>query len=214
MPAYGLSHILWLIGIAAMSAILCVLCRSQWLSHRLVRAVLACGLITAEIERAFRDGLHFPDRLPLNLCNVSTWAAVLALVTLWPMAVEFVYFVGLLGSAVTILMPDMGSPWPFRLFINHGGIIVVATVLVFGNVGRIRRGAVWRSLGLLGIYGALLGTFDWAFGTNYGYLCSKPQGVTLMNLMGPWPVYLAWVVLVTLGLFWLMWIPVRRSVSS
>lgn len=213
MPAYGLSHILWLIGIAGTSAILCFLCRGQLLSHRVVRAVLACVLLTAEIERALRDGLHFPDRLPLNLCNVSTWTTVLALVMLWPLAVEFVYFVGFSTAAMTLLMPDMGSPWPFRFFINHAGTIVAATVLVFGGVGRIRRGAVWRSLGLLGIYAVLLGTFDWAFGTNYGYLCSKPRGVTLMNLMGPWPVYLAWTGLVALGLFWLMWIPVRRGAS-
>lgn len=209
--AYGLYHIIWLIGIAVMSAILCFLCRERRLSHRAVRVVLACGLVLAEIERAFRDGMRFPDRLPLNLCNVSTWAAVLALLTLWPIAVEFVYFVGLSTASLALLMPDMGSTWPLRFFINHGGTIIAATVLVFGYVGRVGRGAVWRSLGLLGIYAALLGAFDWAFRTNYGYLCSKPEGATPMNWMGPWPVYLAWVVLTALGLFWLMWIPARRN---
>jgi hypothetical integral membrane protein (TIGR02206 family) len=210
VPAYGVSQILWLIGIAGTAAALCVLCCGKRLSHPVVRGVLACGLAAAEIERTLRDGMHFPDQMPFNLCNVSTWMAVFALATLRPLAVEFVYFAGLTGAAMALLTPDT---WPVRFFINHGGTVIAATVLVFGRVGRIRRGAVWRSLGLLGIYAALLGTFDWAFGTNYGYLCRKPRGATLMSLMGPWPWYLGSAALLALALFWLLWIPVRRSAS-
>jgi hypothetical integral membrane protein (TIGR02206 family) len=210
---FGLSQTLWLIGIAGTAAALCFLCRAKRLSHRVVRVFLACGLATTEIERTLRDGIHFPDRLPLNLCNVSTWVAVLALVTLWPLAVEFVYFVGLSGAVMALLVPDT---WPFRFFLNHGGTVIAATVLVFGHLGPaglVRRGAVWRSFGLLAIYAALLGIFDWAFGTNYGYLRRKPVGVSLMSLMGPWPFYLAWAGLAAIALFWLMWIPVRKSAS-
>lgn len=213
MPAWGLSHILWLIAIAGASAVLCVLCRAKRLSHRVVRPVLACVLAVAEVERTLRDGLHFPDRMPFNLCNVSTWAAIFALATLRPTAVEFAYFVGISGASMALLMPDMGKTWPIRFFLNHGGTIVAATVLVFGRIGRVRHGAVWRSLGLTGIYAALLGAFDWAFGTNYGYLCRKPEGVTLMNLMGPWPIYLIWLAATALILFGLLWIPARRTAA-
>ncbi len=175
--------------------------------------VLAVGLAAVEIERTLRDGLHFPGRLPLNLCNLSTWAAVFALLTLWPAAVEFAYFIGLSGAAMALLMPDMGHAWPVRFFLNHGGTIMAATVLVFGRIGQVRNGAVWRALAILGIYAVLLGAFDAVFRTNYGYLRHKPEGVTLMNLMGPWPFYLAWLILVALTLFWLLWIPARRSAS-
>lgn len=213
MPFYRLSHILWLVGIAGSAAALCVLCRRKRLPHQAVRVALACVLAAAEIERTLRDGSHFPDRMPFNLCNVSTWATVYALLTLQPPAVEFAYFVGFSGAAMALLMPDMGASWPVRFFLNHGGTIVAATALVFGGLGRVRRGAVWRSFGLLAIYGALVGAFDAAFGVNYGYLCRKPEGVTLMNLMGPWPVYLLWAALLGLGLFWLLWIPARRRTS-
>lgn len=193
--------------------LLCLVCRRQWLSDPVLRAVLAFALAAAEIERGLHDGLHFPDRMPLHLCNVSDWAAILALVTLWTPAVEFAYFVGFPGAALALLMPDMGSAWPFRFFLNHAGIIAAASVLVFARVGRIGRGAVWHSIVSLGSYMVIVGTFDWIYRTNYGFFCRKPEGVTLMNLMGPWPVYIAWLDLLAVGLVCLMWIPVRRSAA-
>jgi hypothetical integral membrane protein (TIGR02206 family) len=180
----------------------------------LVRAVIAFFLVAVELERAWRDGLHFPDRMPFNLCNVSTWMAVLACATLAPLAVEWVYYVGLAGAAMALVMPDMGASWPSRFFLNHGGIIVAASVLVFGRVGTIRPGAVWRCFDLLLVYAALVGTFDQVYGMNYGYLCRKPEGVTLMNLMGPWPFYLFWTALFALGLFGLMELLRRRIICT
>jgi hypothetical integral membrane protein (TIGR02206 family) len=210
VPGYGLSHILWLIGIAGAATGLGLLCRGKRLPHPVVRAVLACGLAATEIERTVHDGWRFPDRMPLNLCNVSTWMAVVALVTLWPLAVEFAYFVGLSGAAAALLSPEMGAAWPFRFFLNQGGAVITATVLVFGLVGQIRHGAVWRVFGLLVIYMILLGTFDWVFATNYGFLRHRPEGVTVASLMGRWPFYIAWCLLGELGVFWLLWIPARR----
>jgi hypothetical integral membrane protein (TIGR02206 family) len=212
VPSYGFSHVAWLTGIVGVSATLSYLRRRERISKPLVRTAMACVLVAVELERTWRDGLHFPDRMPFNLCNVSTWVAVLACATLAPLAVEWVYYVGLAASAMALVMPDMGHPWPFRYFLNHGGTIVAASVLVFGRVGTIRSGAVWRCCGLLLVYVALLGTFDRVYGTNYGYLCRKPEGVTLMNVMGPWPFYLFWVDLFAFGLLWLMEL-VRRRVA-
>jgi hypothetical integral membrane protein (TIGR02206 family) len=218
VPAYGFSHAAWLTGIAGVSATLSYLCRRERISRPLVRAAVACFLVAVELERAWRDGLHFPDRMPFNLCNISTWMAVLACATLAPLAVEWVYYLGFAGAAMALLMPDMGDSWPPRFFLNHGGIVVAASTLVFGGVGgrvgTIRSGAVWRCFGLLLVYAALVGTFDRVYGMNYGYLCSKPEGVTLMNLMGPWPFYLFWTALLALGLFGLMELLRRRIVCT
>jgi hypothetical integral membrane protein (TIGR02206 family) len=115
---------------------------------------------------------------------------------------------------MALVMPDMGHPWPFRFFLNHGGTVVAASLLAFGRVGTIRSGAVWRCFGLLLVYAALVGTFDRAYGMNYGYLCRKPEGVTLMNLMGPWPFYLFWTALFALGLFGLMELLRRRIICT
>jgi hypothetical integral membrane protein (TIGR02206 family) len=200
----------WLIGIAITAAAMAWACRQRWLPKRATRLVLAVALAAGELMRLPSSGLHFPGRLPLELCNVSTWAAVLACLTLTPLAVEFVYFAGLTGAAMALLNPDLGSSWPPQFFLNHGGIVVTASALVFGRLAPLRNGSVWRAFGLLSTYAAAIGIFNWVFRTNYAYLCTKPRGMTLFRLMGPWPVYILSAAVLALALFWLLWLPVRK----
>ena len=89
---YGLSHVLWLAGITCMSIVLSMACRRNLLPQWYPRAALACLLAGGELLRYYTDRFHFPDLLPLNLCNITAWVAVIACLTLWPVAVEFTYF--------------------------------------------------------------------------------------------------------------------------
>jgi hypothetical integral membrane protein (TIGR02206 family) len=186
-----------------------MLARRDRISKPWLRAALALFMVGGELQRYFKDGMHFPDRMPLHLCNISTWIAVIACVTLAPWAGEFTYFAGLAGAGVAILSPDMGSEWNTRFFVNHGGLIVAAVVLIAGRLIPIRPGALWRSYALLLTYAAMLGAFNWKFGTNYAYLAAKPEQKTLFDLLGPWPYYIGGVALVGLLVFALLALPLR-----
>lgn len=205
------AHLAWLLGIAAAAACLAILCRSNRLPRRALRSVLGCLLAATEVQRYFHDGLVWPNNLPLQLCNVTAWVAVLACITLAPLAAEYVYFLGLAGAGMAVITPDMGADWPARFFISHGVLIVTACVLTFGKLVPLRPGAVWRAYGLFAIDTGLMGIFDWAFGTNYLYLRAKPASLTPYDWMGPWPVYIVSVALFGLALFWLLWLPWRFS---
>lgn len=210
MRLFGASHLAWLSGIAIVAIVAAWACRQELLPKRPTRVALAVALAVGEFLRLPSSGLHFPGRLPLELCNISTWAAVLACLTLTPLAVEFVYFAGLSGAGLALLTPDLGSVWPAQFFLNHGGIVIAASALVFGRLAPLRSGAMWRAFGLLATYAAAMGIFNWWFRTNYAYLCTKPRGMTLFRLMGPWPVYILSAGVLALALFWLLWLPVRK----
>jgi hypothetical integral membrane protein (TIGR02206 family) len=209
MHVYTTGHLLWLGAIGALSVVLSILCRRERISKIALRIGLVVLLVGGELQRYFHDGVALPDRLPLNLCNVTTWVAVLALLTLSPLASEFTYFSGLAGAGMALLTPDMGVPWHPRFFVNHGGLIVTAVVLVAGGIAPIRRGWPWRAYGLLLAYAAAIGIFNWRFGTNYSYLAHKPTSPTAMDFLGPWPVYIAGLAALGAGLFWLLWLPLR-----
>jgi hypothetical integral membrane protein (TIGR02206 family) len=212
----GPLHIALLAGTAAAAVLLMALCRRVAAARRTVRLLLGFGLALNELVWwAFRyshEGLHLWN-LPLQLCDVTLWATVVACLTLAPALVEFAYFAGLAGAAMALLTPDLWSPWPtypaIYFFLVHGGIVVGIAVLVMGGIAPLRAGAVWRASGMLAGYAASVGVVNAIFGTNFMYLCRKPANPSLLDVLGPWPIYLVGGSVLALALFWLLWLPVR-----
>ena len=139
-------------------------------------------------------GAQLAQALPLQLCDITTLIAALALWFRRPLLVELTYFWGLAGSLQGLLTPDLPQHFPsypyVQYYIAHGGIVAAALLLVVGLRIHPRRFAVvW--VGLLALmYTALVGLVDAATGANYMYLVSKPPAPTLLDLIGPWPWYL------------------------
>src|SRR4030081_684665 len=68
--------------------------------------------------------------LPLHLCDVAAFMAVLALWFRTPLLVELTYFWGIAGTANGIIEPDVGEHFPtfqfLQYFIQHGAIPAAA----------------------------------------------------------------------------------------
>jgi len=202
---YRLFHLAWLAGIAGTTIALCSLLRRGLVRQQYVRVALICGLVAAQAYR-FREGMDFPHHLPLQICNLTSWIAVIACLRLYPAAVEFTYFAGMAGAGVTLLTPVA----PDRLFfVQHGVLIVAASALVFGGISKLREGAFWRAYGYSVLYLAFVGMFDWATGANYAYLRKKPREATLINVFGQWPYYIFIMMAAGLLIYWLLWLPTR-----
>jgi hypothetical integral membrane protein (TIGR02206 family) len=134
--------------------------------------------------------------LPLHLTDVVTIVSVLALWTARPLLVELTWFWGLTASLQAVLTPDLGSAdfpellwWTF--FITHSGAVVAALVLVVGRRIVPRPGAVWRVFGATVVVAVAAGTANLLTGGNYMWLREKPDEGSLLDVMGPWPWYIA-----------------------
>jgi hypothetical integral membrane protein (TIGR02206 family) len=139
-------------------------------------------------------GVQLAQALPLQVCDVTSLIAALALWFRRPLLVELTYFWGLAGSFQGLLTPDLPQHFPtytyLQYYIAHGGIVAAALMLVVGLRLYPRRLAVgWVAL-LTVAYAVLLGLLDAVTGANYMYLRSKPAAPTLLDLFGPWPWYL------------------------
>jgi len=165
-------------------------------------------------------GSRFAQSLPLQLCDVAILVTAAALWTRNRLAVEVSYFWGLAGTIQALFTPDVPQHFPsypyFQYYIAHGGVVAASLILVVGMRLHPRPWAVVRVAGLTIAYAALVGITDAVTGANYMYLRSKPPSPTLLDVLGPWPLYIFSATLIAFVLFAILDAPfaLRRVLSS
>ena len=218
---FGLEHWIALAVIAATAVGLVRLLRREPRSaavENVVRlglaAFLLVGLMIALIDALPLRGLDWIDILPLHFCDFAVLVAIVALATKRQAVCELLYFWGLSGTVIAMLMPDVDRGFPdtrcVSFFALHGVVAVSAAVVAFGLGVRPRPGANWRVFLFTNLYAAVIAVIDWTARENFLYLRSRPSEPSILDVMGPWPWYilaadaLAWVI------FWALMIPFRE----
>ncbi len=163
--------------------------------------------------------------LPLQLCDVATVAAVVALWSRDPRAAAFTYYVGLTLTVQGVLTPSLAEQFPhpryFGFWALHFLVVWAAVYLTWG-LGLRPSWRLYRfTVAATALWAVAVLAFNFLAGTNYGYLNRKPAAASLLDLMGPWPWYVlvevaviagAWALLLTLP-WWLLSRRDRRPVS-
>jgi hypothetical integral membrane protein (TIGR02206 family) len=157
----------------------------------------------------------FPNHMPLELCDAALWLVVAALLTLSPLAFDLAYYFALAGASMSLLTPNLTAASTLFLsvqfFADHGLLVVAVLYLVWSRQARPRPGSVGRAMLALNLLAALVGAFDFAFGTDYMFLRAKPVTVSALDLLGPWPWYILASEGVALALFLLLYLPFRPA---
>jgi hypothetical integral membrane protein (TIGR02206 family) len=167
--------------------------------------------------QAAHGQLTFPDRLPLELCDVTQCVVILALLTLNRAICDLAYYCALAGASMALLTPNLLEQFPsfltVQFFVGHGLDVTAALYLVWSKQARPRPGSVGRAMLAINIFAAAIGTFDFIFKTDYMYLRAKPQNVSLLSFLGPWPWYIVATECVAFGLFLLLYLPFRQAAA-
>ena len=194
---------------------------NRWLAGVLVLGVLMDPLCAwwrhagdpAEAWRVIRE-----NSLPVHLCDVVACLLAVALLRRSQRCAELGYLWGLSGTAQGLITPGLeyGFPAPefFGFFLQHGGVPAIALGLALGTRLAPRPGAVWRAMGWINVYLAAIFVLNWLCGTNYGYVNHKPPPPTLMDFLGPWPLYILSLQAVALVFFLLLLLPLRGRMAA
>lgn len=149
--------------------------------------------------------------LPLHLCDAATLLAAAALWTRRRYLVELTYFWACAGTVQAMITPDVPEPFPsfvyFQYYLAHGGVVVGALFLVIGLRIVPGKGAVVRAVLATAGYSAAVGLVDVITGGNYMFLREPPPTASLLEVMGPWPWYLATATVLGVVLFAMLNLP-------
>ena len=198
---FGHGHLTAIILTVAIPLVLAVLARGARSEAftRAIRWLFAAELIATYILWywiIFSNGWQSAQTLlPMWLCD---WATITAIVTLiWPnqRTYELAYFWALAGTLQAMITPDLRYDFPDLRFVVffafHGGVIAAVLFLTLGARMRPYPASIARVLAWSFIYLLAAGAVDWQFNANFGYLRSKPPLGSLMDVLGPWPWYIA-----------------------
>lgn len=153
--------------------------------------------------------------LPLHLCDIAAFIGGFALLTGRHLLATLTYFWGLAGTVQALLTPaiSVGFPHPafFSFFVHHFAIIGAALYLPLVRGWRLERpwwkgpltALLWGNLYLL----LSMAVNAW-LGTNFGFTARKPVNPSLLDHLGPWPIYLLWMQVLAALLFSLLALPV------
>jgi hypothetical integral membrane protein (TIGR02206 family) len=217
MAMFGHEHCqaLGLTAVVALVMIIAARRRSPIARH--LELVLAMGML-ASWPMLLIDawGSANPSReafLPLQYCNLATFAAAIALLTYSPRWIEIIYFCGLTGMLQGLLTPALPTPCPplqlASFFLSHSGGVITAIYVIVGIQVIPDRSALSRVIVLSLSFVAFAMIANSLLGTNYGFFRSKPPTASILDACGPWPWYV--VVMIVLVTLWycLLDLPLR-----
>ncbi|MCP2626519.1 TIGR02206 family membrane protein [Mycolicibacterium smegmatis] len=177
------------------------------------------GGVTAAIYVAMLVYTWIPPTLqrsvPLRLTDLATVAGAYAFWSQRQWAFELTYYWGLTLSAQALISPVLKSPdFPHHEFLAFWSIhLLVVWAAIYLCWGRGMR-PTWRSyrfaVVVTATWAAVTMAFNGIAGTNYGFLNAKPATASLLDVMGPWPVY----VLTASALVLVVWALMTRPWES
>lgn len=155
---------------------------------------------------------NWGQSLPLQLCDLASLAAPVALISRARWARTLLYFWGLGLCSQAFITPTLregpGSLY-FWIFWSQHGVIVGGAIYEAVVRGYRPRAGDWMlaiavTVGFVGFAFAL----DIGLGANYGYVgASKPGAPTVIDQLGAWPGRVILVGLLGMAAFGAAWLP-------
>lgn len=193
--------------------------RAETLTLQLAGWTLLAASIFYSVWYNLPERFILAESLPLHYSDLLRYITAIALITRRWWAVAIVYFWGLTLNLQAMLTPhhtmlDHTSVVTVLYWALHMAVLLAALGLLWGSGHRVD----WRGFTLA--YGAALAwavvllPVNSALGTNYGFVNEPPPGTSLIDLLGPWPIYVFWLVILV-GTVWALmtwpWVRGGRS---
>jgi hypothetical integral membrane protein (TIGR02206 family) len=219
---FGLVHLAVLSAVPLSAAVLAWISRGKPRTAAAVRVILGLLLLAIEVGWLFylvgQYSWDLSYGLPLQLTDAIILLAGYVALTRNQTVFDVIYYWSLTAMPLAMITPDLDEAFhdifTIVFFAGHGLAVVITLVLLWSRSLRPRPGSLALSLLMLNAFALFVFIFNRIFDTNYMYLIKKPEQPSLLDFMGPWPLYILACEAVALVLFWLLWLPYRTRARS
>ncbi len=181
---------------------------------RIYAVLIPCFTIPLQVIDFLPGNYDLQTTLPLQLCDFAWIAAVVALWTHRRTPVALTYFWGLALTTQALITPALVNDLPDPKFIAYWAmhlLIVWAAIFLTWGLGLH---PTWRdyrrTVAITTGWAVAVFCFNVAVGTNYGFLNHKPE-TSILDLLGPWPLYVVVEIALVTGVWALMTWPWERT---
>jgi hypothetical integral membrane protein (TIGR02206 family) len=220
---YGPSH-LTVLAIFIVGVVLIVLVGRRLRESRAeqaVRRTFAVAILSItvplQILQFTPDEWNLQTSLPFQLCDLAWMFAVYALWTRNRLASTITYLWGITLTTQGMLTPDLASDFPEPRFLMFWGMHLLIVWASFFLVLGLRILPTWhtyrQTVAITLAWAVSAYVFNVIAGTNYGYLNRLPKSSSLLDYLGPWPLFVVLEIAIV-AVVWalLTWPWVRRQV--
>ncbi len=151
--------------------------------------------------------------LPLHLCDFSSFAVVVYLLTKRRDFFLFAFFFGITGGGMSLLTPDTVYGFPYIGYIQsqigHSMILLGVTYGIIIDKQRPYLIDVFRMLAVGTVLLALMYLINYLLGppANYWFLIEKPIGNNIVTLLKPEPFHMIDLYILAVVLCYLLYLP-------
>jgi hypothetical integral membrane protein (TIGR02206 family) len=184
-------------------------------ADRIIRYTLGSLLIIQEIVlniNRIQSGIwSVSESLPLHLCSFSVILGSIMLFKKSKYLYDILYYWSI-GAMIAILTPDLTNQnFPlfryYQFFFSHGMIILSVLYMAWVHKYKPSRTSLKRTLIFTNALVPIIGLINYLTGGNYFFIARKLETASLLDYLGPWPIYLISLEIVAFTFFSLMYLP-------
>ncbi|MEV7397540.1 TIGR02206 family membrane protein [Aeromicrobium sp. NPDC092404] len=220
---YGSSHLTVLV-IFAVGVVVAVLAGRRLRespAEQPVRRTFAVAIIAIAMPLQllqFTPGeWNLQTSLPFQLCDFGWVFAVHALWTRNRLSATITYLWGITLTTQGIFTPDLASDFPEARFLMFWGMHLLIVWASFLLVPGLRILPTWhtyrQTIAVTLAWAVSAYVFNVIAGTNYGYLNRLPKNASLLDYLGPWPLFVVLEIAIVAVVWALLTWPWVRSVD-
>lgn len=212
---FGKAHLITVFVMIIISVLLLVMCKKSPRFAKNFKIYLLVSLIVQDLLYrlwgGFYQGVDLTVALTLHLSSMSVILAIVLLYKYKQIWFDLLFYWGLLAVPQAIITPGISSyGFPhlrfFHILSIHMTVMVVVFYFLIIEKRKPSKISLKRSLIITHLYGGFVFCVNMVFGTNYMFIGRKSSASSIINFLGPWPIYIVYLDIILIVMFTVLYL--------